>query len=178
MRPLIKTYRLILILVVLFCGSFYFVKRSQKSLPKQDLILTADVINQQLPKSNLVNVSGKPLEDERLRHGKVVLIFMMPDCQPCDKENAFLKTVADSRKDVSFTYVIPFGNKDLALELAQSKYSLDVFYDDGSNLSKSLEIYQVPIKIFLEDGIIKKTWMDATVDSQKQAEFKDWLRSI
>lgn len=103
---------------------------------------------------------------------------MMPDCQPCDQENEFLKTVADSRKDIRFFYVIPFGNKNPVLKLAQSKYSLDPFYDVGSNLSKSLEIYQVPIKVFLEDGIIKKTWIDATVDNQRQTEFKDWLRGL
>lgn len=103
---------------------------------------------------------------------------MMPDCQPCDQENGFLKTVADSRKDVTFFYVIPFGNKDQVLKAAQSKYALDPFYDDGSNLSKKLQVYQVPIKVFLEDGIIKKVWLDATVDSQRQAEFKDWLNGL
>jgi len=179
MRPVIKTLEIGLILIAVFCVSFYFFyKRAQKDPPKQDLILTSAVINQPLPKANLVNISGKPLGDERLRRGKVVLVFMMPDCQPCDQENEFLKTVADSRKDVRFFYAIPFGNKNLVLKLAQSKYSLDPFYDVGSNLSRSLEIYQVPIKVFLEDGIIKKTWIDATVDNQRQAEFKDWLRGL
>ncbi len=178
MRPPTKILRIVLILIAVFCGSFYFFMRAQKSPPKQDLILTSAVINQPLPKSNLVNSSGKQLEDERLRRGKVVLVFMMPDCAPCNQENDFLKTVAESRKDVSFIYVLPFGNKNLVLKSAQSKYSLDPFYDDGSNLSRKLEIYQVPIKVFLEDGIIKKTWMDATVDNQRQAEFKDWLRGL
>lgn len=179
MRPLTKTLGIGLILIAVFCGSFYFFyKRTQKDPPKQDLILTSAVINQPLPKSNLVNISGKPLEDERLRRGKVVLVFMMPDCPPCDQEDEFLKTVADSRKDVSFLYVLPFGNKDLVLKLAQSKYSLEPFYDNGSNLSRKLQVYQVPVKVFLEDGIIKKTWLDATVDNQRQAEFKHWLNGL
>jgi hypothetical protein len=45
-------------------------------------------------------------------------------------------------------------------------------------VSKGLEMNQVPIKIFLEDGIIKKTWLDGTVDSQAQNEFKIWLTSL
>jgi len=179
MRPLTKTPEIGLILIAVFCVSFYFFyTRAQKDPPKQDLILTSAVINQPLPKANLVNISGKPLEDEKLRRGKAVLVFMMPDCPPCDQENEFLKTVADSRKDVSFFYVIPFGNKDRVLKLAQSKYALEPFYDDGSNLSRKLQVYQVPIKVFLEDGLIKKTWVDATVDNQRQAEFKDWLRGL
>lgn len=102
----------------------------------------------------------------------------MTDCEPCDDENSFLKTVMDSRKDVSFIYVIPFGNKRQALQLAQNKYAAETFYDSGSMLSRSLELYQVPIKVFLEDGVIKKVWLDATDNEQKQVEFKDWLRKL
>jgi hypothetical protein len=179
MRSLTKTLNASLILIVVFCGSFYFFyKRTQKDSSKQNLILTSAIINQPLPKSNLVNISGVRLDDERLRRGKVVLVFMMPDCLPCDQENEFLKTVADSREDISFFYIIPFGNKDQVLELAQSKYAREPFYDNGSNLSRELQAYQVPIKIFLEDGTIKKVWLEATVDNQKQAEFKDWLKGL
>jgi hypothetical protein len=103
---------------------------------------------------------------------------MMPDCPACDRENEFLKTVATSRKDVSFVYVLPFGNKDVVLKSAQVKYDVEPFFDEGSNMSKTLDLYQVPIKVFLENGIIKRTWLDATVDSRKQAEFKDWLNAL
>lgn len=116
MKPQAKTLGLGLILLAVFGGSFYFFyKRAQKAQRKPDRILTSAVINQPLPKANLVDASGKPLADERLRQGKVVLVFMMPDCQPCDQENDFLKTVAGSRQDVSFLYVIPFGNKNQVL---------------------------------------------------------------
>lgn len=167
--------------MAVFCGSFYFFYRraETKSPPaKSDLILTQAVINQPLPKADLVNLSGKPLEDEKLRRGKKILVFMMPDCEPCDRENSFLKTVAGSRQDIEFLYVIPFGNKDTSLRIAKAKYSLDPFFDRGSNLSRSLDIYQVPIKVFLEDGIIKKVWLEATSSEQKQADFKSWLNSL
>jgi thiol-disulfide isomerase/thioredoxin len=179
MRPLTKVLGIGSILIAVFGVSFFiFYPRAQKDLPKQPLILTSSVINQPLPKANLVNVSGKPLDDEKLRRGKVVLVFTLTDCKPCDEENEFLKTVVESRKDVRFIYVIPFGNKDQALKAAQSKYAFETFFDDGSMLSRSLQVYQVPLKVFLEDGIIKKTWVDATFDSQGQAEFKDWLNGL
>lgn len=129
-------------------------------------------------KANLVTLSGQQLDDEILRHGKIILAFMMPDCGPCDQENGFLKTIADSRKDVRFFYVIPFGDKNMLLQSAKSKYSLEPVYDNGSNIAKTLEIYQVPIKIFLEDGVIKRTWIDATDTAEKQTEFKNWLRDL
>lgn len=181
MRLSTKTLALGLILIAVSCGSFYFFyRRAQEQSPttKPDLILTEAVINRPLPKADLVNISGQPITDEELRRGKIVLVFMMPDCQPCDKENEFLKTVAGDRQDVKFLYVIPFGNKDMSLKMAQAKYAFDPFYDRGSNLSRSLDIYQVPIKVFLEDGVIKKVWLDATVSDQKRAEFKGWLNSF
>jgi hypothetical protein len=167
-----------LLIVVLSICFFFFYPRSEKNLAKQRLILTPEVINKPLPQANLVNISGQRLDDEKLRRGRVILVFAMIDCEPCDDENRFLKTVIGSRQDVSFIYVIPFGNKQQALQLAQNKYAVETFYDSGSMLSKNLEIYQVPIKVFLEDGVIKKVWLEATVEDQKQAEFKDWLRSL
>jgi len=98
---------------------------------------------------------------------RVVLIFTLNECSPCDQENEFLKTVVDSRKDVRFFYVIPFGKREEALKTAQSKYAFETFLDDHSMVSRSLQIYQVPIKIFLEDGIIKKIWLDATIEPRE-----------
>ena len=181
MRTLRKTLALGFILLTIFCGSFYFFyRRAQKKAPPahQDLILTEAVLNRPLPKADLVNISDERLADEELRRGKKVLVFMMPDCEPCDRENAFLRTVADSHQDLKFLYVIPFGNKAEGLKTAQTKYALAPFYDRGSNLSRSLDIYQVPIKVFLEDGIIRKVWLDATSSDQERAQFKAWLDSV
>lgn len=180
MRTIRRFLALGLILLAVFCGSFYFFyRRAQKKTPpaQQDLILTEAVLNRTLPQADLVNLSDEKLADEELRRGKKVLVFMMPDCEPCDRENAFLKTVADGRPDLKFLYVIPFGSQDRTLKMAQAKYALAPFYDRGSNLSRSLDIYQVPIKVFLEDGVVKRVWLDATTTDEKQAEFKAWLNS-
>lgn len=125
-----------------------------------------------------MNISGEVMADERLRRGRVVLVFMMPDCKPCDQENEFLKTVVASRQDVSFVYVIPFGDKDQELRLAHGRYALEPFFHIGSGLSRNLQLYQVPIKIFLEEGIIRKTWLHAALHDWEQAEFRDWLRGL
>jgi thiol-disulfide isomerase/thioredoxin len=179
MKPLTKALGIGAILMVVFCVSFFFFyKRAKKTNPPTSLFVESKVINQRLPKTHLVSISGQPLDDEKLRHGKVILAIMMPDCGPCDQENDFLKTIVDSRKDVRFFYVIPFGNKNVVLKLAQSKYALEPVYDNGSNVAKTLEINQVPIKLFLEDGIIRRTWVDATVTPEKQTEFKNWLRDL
>lgn len=179
MRSLTKVHGAIAALVLLFCGSFYvFYVIAQRKLPKPPLILTSDVINQPLPAANLVDASGKSLTDAELRQGKVVLIFSLVECKPCDQENDFLKTLIGARNDVKFFYVIPFGNREQALKAAQTKYAATTVFDDGSRLSKALQVYQVPIKLYLENGIMKKTWLDATVDEQGQAQFRAWLTGL
>jgi hypothetical protein len=35
-----------------------------------------------------VDISGKVLDDEKLRRGKVILVFTMTDCEPCNDEAA------------------------------------------------------------------------------------------
>lgn len=166
------------ILILIFLTSFFVFYTIKDNSSKPPLILTSSVIGQSLPKTNLSDVSGKIFADENLRHGKFVLVFMMPDCDMCDAENEFLRSVVANHQDVSFIYVIPFGNKQKTLELAQNKYALKPYFDDGSMLSKKLELLQVPIKIFIEDGIIKQTWINASLTAEKQTEFKEWLQSV
>jgi thiol-disulfide isomerase/thioredoxin len=179
MRSLKKTLGASVILIAVFSVSFlFFYKRTEKTLAKQPLILTPAVINQPLPNSSLINLSGQLLDDEKLRHGRVVLVFTLNECPACDQENEFLKTVVANNRNVRFFGVIPFGQKDRALKTAQSKYAFETFFDQDSMLSRSLQIYQVPIKIFVDDGIIKRVWLDATTEPDDQAAFKQWLNAL
>jgi hypothetical protein len=168
----------VLLLTVFSVSFFAFYKKGQTNATKQPLILTSAVINKPLPHANLIDINGKKLDDVDLRQGKVVIAFMMPDCEHCDQENEFLKSVINSRHDVRFVYVIPFGNKDENLKTAHEKYSLEPFFDVGSNLSRKLQLHQVPLKIFLQDGIIKQTFIDSAITAQTQQEFKTWLASV
>lgn len=130
----------------MFCVSFFFLyQRAVRNSAREPLILTTEVINRPLPKANLVNISGTYLDDEKFRRGKVIVIFTMPDCEPCAQENEFLKNVAGKHKDIPFVYVIPFGNKDYLLKEAQGKYAFETYFDAGMQLAKTLEISSVPL---------------------------------
>ena len=168
---------LVVLVLVCFTVTVLYKKVSNKPA-KQPFILTSAVINLALPPAELVNIFGTRLDDQRLRHGKVVLVFTLTSCKPCDQENEFLKTVISSRKDISFFYVIPMGVKADVLKEAQEKYAFETFFDEGSMLARELEVYQVPLKVFLLDGVIKKTWVEATVTPQRQSDFKTWLSNV
>ena len=179
MKRISNVLTLGLIVLAIFCFTMAFVyKKPINKAAKQPLILTLAVIDQALPPAELVDISGTRLNDQRLRQGKVVLVFTLTSCKPCDQENEFLKTVINTRKDVSFFYVIPMGVKADVLREAQDKYAFETFFDEGSMLARKLEVYQVPLKVFLQDGVIKKTWIEATVTDQRKSDFTAWLRDL
>lgn len=168
-----------LIVLAVPCLVLFFYQKKTASKPAEPpLILTPLVINQPLPPADLVDISGHRLGDDRLRHGKVVLVFTLTSCKPCDQENEFLKTVINTRKDISFFYVIPMGVRNEVLKEASEKYCFETFFDHGSMLARKLEVYQVPIKVYMENGIIKRIWLEATVTDQGKSEFRNWLNGL
>lgn len=126
----------------------------------------------------MVDEDNQLLPDATLRKGKVVLVFVTPDCEACMRESQFLRTVVGKRNDVPFYGVVSFGDPNVALREAKEKFPFKVFYDKNLGLSGQLGIKHVPIKLYVEDGVIKKSWGGATVDESKQAEFVSWLESL
>ncbi|MGI9055830.1 MAG: hypothetical protein ACR2F2_08525, partial [Pyrinomonadaceae bacterium] len=81
--------------------------------------------------------------------------------------------------DVTFYGVTSFGKPEETLTEAQKKFPyFDVYYDAESLLALQLKITKVPIKIYLEDGIIKKVWGGATISEEKKSEFINWLENV
>jgi len=97
-------------------------------------------------------------------------------CVPAESE--FLKGVVNKRADVRFYGVVSFGDMEYSLREAKRKFPFAVFYDRGFKLAGQLGIKRVPIKIFVDNGIIKKSWGGATVDEKAKAEFIRWLAEV
>lgn len=76
-----------------------------------------------------------------------------------------------------FLALFRLGDKQKDLAAAAAKFPMDILYDD-SLLAVKLSIDRVPIKIYLEDGVIKKVWGGASIDENKRAEFVSWLNCI
>jgi len=43
---------------------------------------------------------------------------------------------------------------------------------------RSMGINRVPVKVFLENGIIKKGWIGAAMTDQSQRSFLEWFDSL
>jgi peroxiredoxin len=166
---------------LLFCASFvFFFQRAQQkaTASAKEPVASAKAIGKPLPLARFVDSSDQILDDQTIRKGRVILVFGTPDCNACKREAQFLKTVVDQRQDVRFYGVISFGEKKSSLLAAEQVFPFKVFFDEKGQLAAALGIDRVPIKIFLENGIIQKAWGGATVDENAKLAFSQWLNNL
>src|SRR5688572_4621960 len=177
----------ILFLIAVFCAGFaFFYNRIQRSradapeevtsAPKTDS--SKSLIDKPLPHGQLVDVRGTNVDEQILRKGRVVLVFLTPDCDACVTESNFLETVVARRKDVSYYGVVPFGGRPDSPEAVEKAFPFRIFYDDSGTFVTTMGINRVPVKVYLEDGIIKKGWIGATLTDQNKTSFTEWLINL
>ena len=166
---------LAILFVLVFCTAFVvFYTRNNRNKAAREPVNSGN----SLPSADLVDESNQRLADSQLKNGRVVLVFITSDCDACQKESEFLKGLVNKRADVRFYGVISFGDMENSLREAKRKFPFEVFYDRGFRLAGQLGIKRVPIKIFVDNGIIKKSWGGATVDEKAKADFIRWLSEV
>ena len=180
---------LVFLLAVFCTGFFFFYNRIQRSRAesKEETIIASgpsgvpdpskSLINKPFPEAQLVETSGAKADEQLLRRGKVVVVFVTMDCDACETDGKFLRTVLDRRKDVAFYGIIPFGQRPEP-EAAAQKFPFNVFYDQNGSFVSSMGINRVPVKVYLEDGIIKKGWIGAIRTDEQKTSFVNWLDSL
>ncbi len=178
MKSPIKWILATIFLAIIFCASFVYFYTKQQAGNSSPTAEIEKKNERPLPEAQLFNLNSELLPDEELRKGKVILIFVSPTCEACQTEGEFLQDLIEKKNDVKFYGVVSFGKPKEALEASQSKFPFKVFYDGKGLLALTLKITKVPIKIYLEDGIIKKVWGGATTDENKKKEFVAWLESV
>lgn len=151
----------------------YFAKQSARK--RYD----PQVIGKSLPVSRLVDFSGKMLSDDELRRGKVFLVLLTADCDACLKESQFLKSIIEKYKSLRFYGALVFW-QDQSINRVEGKFptNLKLFIDEDFLLVKALEVRAVPLKIYLEDGIIKKIWSGTATNPQIEGKFIEELDEI
>jgi hypothetical protein len=148
--------------------------------PRPDKEVSAaskSLINQPFPHSQLVDVNGSKVDEQILRQGRVVVVFLSLECDACLTESKFLETLLSRRKDVTFYGLLPFGRPPSPNEAA-AKFPFTVFYDESGSFVSKMGINRVPVKVFLEDGIIKKGWIGAVQTDKSKTSFVEWLDGL
>lgn len=167
------------VVIVLFCGGFVYFHSlfNTRSMAARSLFSTS-ALGSTLPQARLLSASGALLPLSDIQNGKAVLVFVSPECAYCLQESQFLGQMMQLRKDVRFYGVIPFGADSSVLKSSEGKFPFEVFFDEGGELRKAFGLRGVPVKLYVEDGIVKKAWAGATHNDSKAAEFKEWLESL
>lgn len=175
----LKVSGVVFFLVTVFCAGFvFFYTRMQRSQVLQGDSNPKSLINKPLPRAQLIDTNGSKIDEQILRRGKVILIFVTTDCDACLKESKFLATILGKRSDVSFYGLVPFGKNSEASPASEKVFPFRVFYDEGNSFVQSMGINRVPVKVFLEDGIIKKGWIGAAMTDQSKRAFLQWFDSL
>ena len=106
-----------------------------------------------------------------------MLVFLNPGCGACHTEIEFLKTVVSKRDDLRYYGVASLGNARPDME-AEKQSPFKVYNDQGSRLAIGLGITKIPVKVFVEDGFIKKVWGGASSTDETQLAFVHWLDEL
>src|SRR5829696_5400269 len=97
----------IFFLIAVFCAGFVFfyskIQRSQPAAPDS----SRSLINKPLPHAQLLDIYGSKVDEQVLRRGRVILVFVTPECDACQAESKFLQTLLSKRTDVSFYGLVP-----------------------------------------------------------------------
>jgi hypothetical protein len=168
---------------VLGYGVAEFSKASNQAAHRKELgdrVLAASKlpsrIGKPLPPARFFSVGSRPVPDASWRKGKVVLVLLTTGCDACRAEAEFLRTVVHAREDVKFLGVLSFEQDEPSLVAAQTAFPFPVVRDDRMELMRGLGLSGVPVKIYLQDGVIKQSWGGATMDDAAKLRFREWLQ--
>jgi thiol-disulfide isomerase/thioredoxin len=100
----------------------------------------------------LFDIYGSKVDEQILRRGRVVVVFVALDCDACMTESKFLETLVSRQRDITFYGLFPFGKPPDTPKIVENKFPFKVFYDEGSSYVLGLGMNRVPVKVFLEDG--------------------------
>lgn len=174
-KKVVLIFSLALLFVAVFCVAFVvFYTRNARNAARLEPVNSG----KPLPTADLIDENSEPLSAAELKNGRIVLVFITSECDACRKESEFLKSVVGKRADVRFYGVISFGDMESSLRDAKEMFPFKVFYDRGFRLAGQLGIKRVPIKIFVDNGVIKRSWGGATVDEKAQGDFVRWLTEV
>jgi len=172
---------LIFFFVLVFCAGFFFFKNriERSQAEEQPDESNKSLIDKPFPLgAQLVDTDGAKVDEQILRKGRVVVVFITTDCDACLAEGKFLQTVIDRRSDVTFYGVVPFGTRPDSSNNAEKTFPFRVFYDEANSFVMTIGINRVPVKVFLEDGIIRKGWIGAALTDKAKTSFVAWLDGL
>lgn len=147
---------------------FYFWSKDDSKLVLPNAV---KISNQPLPESKLFEIKNNADFSERVRNGKVLLMFLSSNCSACKKDVALIsKFYPDLSSNVQI-YGISVENQETMLNfINERELRFPVLNDKNGELFKKLQIKYFPTKFLVKDGVILNTWFGNFPNEKKMFE--------
>ena len=144
-----------------FC--FWSKEDSKDSLPN-----AVKISNYPLPNSTLLDAKNDAEFSEKIRSGKVLLIFLSSKCNACKKDvDIISKNYPEISSKVQI-YGISIESRETILDfISEKELDFPILIDKNSDLFAKLQIKYFPTKFLVNDGIILKTLFGNFLNEEK-----------
>lgn len=164
MKPTIIIPAILGMVLSCFLYYFYFWNDNERfALPG-----AIEISNEPLPTTKLRRFDDDTDYSEKIKTGKVLLIFLTTGCNACQKEvNLVSKNYPKLSPKIQI-YGVGIEEKGKILTFVD-KYQIQfpILIDDKAELFRQLRVKYFPTKFLIEDGIITRTWFGNFPDEDR-----------
>lgn len=144
--------------VLLPCLAFLVLHFSQPAARPLVLADAVYISNEPLPATDLIELNGNPVAPDRLRKGKVLLVFFTTDCPACRKELTLLSQVESTLATQVTVYGVGVQDRNQIIDFRNAgEFRTNFIVDKDGQLMRSLHVKYFPARFLLYNGIIMKT---------------------
>jgi peroxiredoxin len=125
-----------------------------------------------LPKGRMINLQTNQDDYEKLKIGKVLLVFLTRGCDACQKEIPNIAQALPSLESKIAIYGVYLEERSVIDPFVQeNQIRFPILLDVGGRVFAGLGIKLIPAKVLIEDGTITKVWFGSSPN--KSALIKD-----
>ncbi len=147
---------------------FYFFNHDA---PLTSLPDAVEISNQPFPDIRLVDFENNTDFSEKIRTGKVLIIYLSSTCSACKKDVRLLSQNYERLWPKVGIYGVSFEWKTAAWRLFDETGKVfPILKDENMDLFRTLGIRYFPTKFLIKDGVIVKTFFGNFANEQKLFE--------
>jgi peroxiredoxin len=125
-----------------------------------------------LPKGRMINLQTNQDDYEKLKKGKVLLVFLTRSCDACNKEIPNIAQALPSLVPKMAVYGVYIEERsEVASFVQENPMPFPILLDSSGRVFAGLGIKLIPAKVLIEDGTITKIWFGSS--PSKSALIKD-----
>lgn len=162
MRRNSKTIIIVPALIGIITAFFIFLKVSEKR-KFNSRVQGINVSSSSLPKGKMINLQTNQDDYEKLKRGKVLLIFLTRGCEACKKEIPNIVQALPSLIPKTAVYGVYFEERsEVDRFMQENQVGFPVLLDSGGRIFAGLGLSLIPAKVLVEDGTITKMWFGSS----------------